>query len=62
LKYLNFPKKGNKMKRSAAVLIIVSLILGSSALAIEATGTFAEARALAAQQSKPLLVDFFTTW
>jgi len=50
------------MKRSAVILILVSLALGSSADAIEATGTYAEARALAAQQNKPLLVDFFTTW
>lgn len=54
--------KGNKMRRSAAVLLLASLVLSSAAGATEATGTFAEARALAVEQSKPLLVDFFTTW
>jgi len=50
------------MKRSAVILALISLFLGSSAGAIEATGTFAEAQELAVQQGKPLLVDFFTTW
>lgn len=50
------------MKRSAVVSVLVMLVLASSVSAIEATGTFAEARALAVQQGKPLLVDFFTTW
>jgi hypothetical protein len=50
------------MKRSTAILILFTLALGSSAGAIEATGTFEEARALAVENNKPLLVDFFTTW
>lgn len=50
------------MKRSAMALILVAVFMASSAHAIEATGTFMEAKATAAANNKPLLVDFFTTW
>ncbi len=54
--------KGIEMKRSAMALILVAIFMASSAHAIEATGTFMEAKATAAANNKPLLVDFFTTW
>lgn len=50
------------MKRSAMALILVAVFMASSAHAIEATGTFMEAKATAVANNKPLLVDFFTTW
>lgn len=50
------------MKRSAMTLILIVILAGSLAHAIEATGTFDEAKAMAARNNKPLLVDFFTTW
>ena len=43
-------------------LILIMVLLGSFAHAIEATGTYEDAKALAAKHNKPLLVDFFTTW
>lgn len=50
------------MKRSAMALILIAIFMVPSAYAIEATGTFTEAKATAAANNKPLLVDFFTTW
>jgi hypothetical protein len=49
------------MKRSALALILIAIFGGSFVHAIEATGTFEEAKAMAARNNKPLLVDFFTT-
>ncbi|UCE66177.1 MAG: hypothetical protein JSU85_15225 [Candidatus Zixiibacteriota bacterium] len=50
------------MKRSAIALILITILGGSFAHAVEATGTFEEAKKIAARNNKPLLVDFFTTW
>ncbi|UCC78420.1 MAG: hypothetical protein JSW64_09025 [Candidatus Zixiibacteriota bacterium] len=50
------------MKRSTMALILITIFMASSAHAIEAAGTFTEAKATAAKNNKPLLVDFFTTW
>jgi len=50
------------MKKSAITLIMIALTLGSSAYALEAAGTYEDARILAARHNKPLLIDFFTTW
>ena len=50
------------MKKTAALLTLLIFAAGPTALAVEDTGSFAEAKAMAAELNKPLLVDFFTTW
>ena len=51
------------MKRPvvAAVALVALTALASPALA-GAPETFADAKALAASEQKPLLIDFYTTW
>jgi hypothetical protein len=44
---------------ACAALTLLGLAVGS---ADAGPATLAEAKALAAQQSKPLLLDFFTEW
>jgi hypothetical protein len=41
--------------------LLAALIAPSGAIAVEAS-TFAEAQALAARESKPVLIDFFAVW
>jgi hypothetical protein len=50
------------MRTSVTLLILAAMAIGSSAIAMEATGTYAEAKTMAIENSKPLLVDFFTSW
>ncbi len=50
------------MKKTAALLALLIFAAGPAALAVEDAGSFAEAKAMAAELNKPLLVDFFTTW
>jgi len=50
------------MKKSLLLTLSLVLALSSFAMAIEFTGTLAEAKARAAELNKPLLVDVFTTW
>ncbi len=50
------------MKKTAALFTLLIFAAGPAALAVEDAGSFAEARAMAAELNKPLLVDFFTTW
>ena len=51
------------MKRPvvAAFALVALAALAGPALA-GAPATFADAKALAASEEKPLLIDFFTTW
>ena len=55
-------RKDDTMRKSAALMILLMPGLISTALAAEATGTYAEARAMAVQNNQPLLVDFSTSW
>ncbi len=50
------------MKKSSLMALLLALVISSSALAVEVTGSLAEAKARAAELNKPLLVDVFTTW
>ncbi len=50
------------MKKTAALLTLLVFATGPAALAVEDAGSFAEAKAMAAELNKPLLVDFFTEW
>jgi hypothetical protein len=50
------------MKKAVVLTMLLVFALGTGAWAVEATGSFAEAKAMAAKLDKPLLVDFFTTW
>jgi hypothetical protein len=50
------------MKKTAALLTLLVFMAGSASLAVEDPGSFAEARSLAAELNRPLLVDFFTEW
>jgi len=44
---------------ASAAVALVGLLAGAVAASPE---TFAEAKALAAKENKPLLVDFYTEW
>jgi hypothetical protein len=52
--------------RAAALLVLVCLLVlaGAPALAVAAEGvtSLAEAKALAAESGKPILLDFATEW
>ena len=50
------------MKKMAALLALLVFGAGSSALAVEDAGSFAEAKSLAAELNRPLLVEFYTEW
>lgn len=50
------------MKKTAALFTLLVFAAGPAALAVEDPGSFAEAKAMAAELNRPLLVDFFTTW
>jgi hypothetical protein len=44
---------------ASAAVALLGLLAGTAAASPE---TFAEAKALAAKENKPLLVDFYTEW
>lgn len=50
------------MKRPAMALVLAILMGASYAYGSGFSGTFAEAKALADRENKPLLVDFFAEW
>ncbi len=50
------------MKKTLFMALLLILAVGSSAYAVEFTGTLDDAKAKAAELNKPLLVDVFTTW
>jgi hypothetical protein len=50
------------MNKSAVALIVAALMALTSVNAMEATGTLADAQAMAARDNKPLLVEFYTEW
>ena len=50
------------MKKAAVLTVLLIPGLLSAAFAVEATGSFAEAKAMAVESGKPLLVDFSTSW
>jgi thiol-disulfide isomerase/thioredoxin len=50
------------MRRIALLLPVALLAIATAAPAGSGPATFAEAKALAAESGKPLLVDFFTDW
>lgn len=50
------------MRKTATLLVLLVFVAGSAALAVEDPGSFAEAKSLAAELNKPLLVEFFTVW
>ncbi len=50
------------MKKTAALLTLLVFAAGPTALAVEVAGSFAEAKSMAAELNRPLLVDFFTEW
>jgi len=55
------PRKDHVMRVSGiGVVALVAVALASPAQA--GPETFAEAKALAAEQGKPVLVDFYATW
>lgn len=50
------------MTKSALAMVLMILMGISFAHAAIATGTFAEAKAMATRENKPLLVDFYAEW
>jgi hypothetical protein len=50
------------MNKPAVALIVATLTAMTSVHAMEATGTLADAQAMAARDNKPLLVEFYTEW
>lgn len=58
----NRVRKDKIMKKTAALLTLLVFVAGPAAVAVEDAGSFAEAKAMAAELNKPLLVDFFTEW
>ncbi len=50
------------MKKTAALLTLLIFAVGPAALAVEDAGSYAEAKAMAAELNRPLLIDFFTEW
>lgn len=58
----NRVRKDRIMKKTAALLVLLVFATGPAVLAVEDAGSFAEAKAMAAELNKPLLVDFFTEW
>ena len=50
------------MTKSAIAVVLMILMGVPFAHAATATGTFAEAKAMAARDNKPLLVDFYAEW
>ncbi|HBZ00374.1 MAG TPA: hypothetical protein DEO84_03535, partial [candidate division Zixibacteria bacterium] len=48
--------------KKISILMLILLALTQVAAAAEFTGTYAEAKAQAASQNKPLLLDFFADW
>ncbi len=50
------------MKKTAALFTLLVFAAGPAALAVEDAGSFAEAKSMAAELNRPLLVNFFTVW
>jgi len=50
------------MRKTAALFTLLVFAAGPAALAVEDAGSFTEAKALAAELTRPLLVNFFTVW
>ena len=51
------------MKKTALIMIVLFVALAQSVLALElTTGTYAEAKAKAAELNKPLLLEFYADW
>ena len=50
------------MKKSASLLALMLMMFGLTAQAAASPDTFADAKVMAKELNKPLLLDFFTTW
>jgi len=50
------------MKKALVLAMLLIFALGTGVSAVETPGTLDEAKAMAIELNKPLLVDFFTTW
>lgn len=50
------------MKKSVSLLALLLLMFGLTAQAVANPDTFADAKVMATELNKPLLLEFFTTW
>lgn len=50
------------MRRTVALLTLLVFTAGPAALAVEDAGSLAEAKSMAAELNRPLLVEFYTVW
>ena len=50
------------MRKSTLSIALLFLAVGTVARAVEVSGSFADARGVAATANKPLLVEFYTEW
>lgn len=55
-------RKERIMKKSASFLVLLLMMFGLTAQAVANPDTFTDAKAMATELNKPLLLDFYTTW